>query len=638
MFKDAYSKDNEQIVIDEATRKYIKSKLIEEDRKSKTKINYNAIIATALSLVLAVGVTFIAKNPVPQNNYIGDTALLENMTYDGIFDSINSRIKNNENFFSYITDGISFLTGNFAKDDSMDMVVPESAPSDIGTTGTGDPGESSTTNNQVQGVDEADLVKNDGKYIYSVKDGNLIITDSNNGSPKIVTKKGFTDRGETVCGFFVNQNRLMILLDNYRYGDTYVRILVLDITDKENVNVVSDKKQDGYYANSRMIEDTVYILSNHTVRNNIAKSKPETFVPCIDDTAISAEDICVIEDFESPSYLVISSLDLASGEVIDNTAVLGGAENVYCNAEHLYYTFTKYGKFDAEDKIEHKTETTIVKLSLSGRKIKTEATGKVEGRPLNQFSMDEYDGNLRIVTTVDKTVIPKKTSSNSYTYDMAVVGSSKNALYVLDKNLQHLGSIENLAEGERVYSVRFDGEIGYFVTFRQVDPLFTVDLSDPKEPKILSELKIPGFSEYLHPFGEGELFGFGKNATEEGSVTGLKISMFDVSDPTNVTENHVTPIDAAWSEASENHKAIMVDANKNLIVFLATDNFSKTNLYVYGYDSDKGFYEKTVSYVDDSYNFGTRFVWINDHFYLVSQKGITTFSLNTFEKLNFLAY
>lgn len=635
MFKDAYSKDNEQIVADEATKRYIKSKLIEEERNSKRKINYNAIIATALSLILAVGVTFIAKKPAPQNDFIGNTALIENVTYDTIYESINSCMSKDNNFFGYITDGIAFLTGTMTKGESQIAEPEASAPADdLGSTGTNsDKGESSTTNNQVQGVDEADLVKNDGKYIYSVKDGNLIVTDSNDGDPKLITKKGLTDKGETVCGLFVNGDRLAVLLDNYRYGDTCLRILVLDITNKENISVISDKKQDGYYANSRMIDNTVYMLSNHFVRNDIAKNSPETYIPCVDDSVINENNICMIDGFSLPNYLVISSIDLESGEIIDTTAILGGAENVYCNTEHLYYTFSKYGKFEVEDKVEHKTETTIVKLSLKNKKIKTVATGKVEGRPLNQFSMDEYDGNLRIVTTVDKTVVSKNT-----TYESAVMGSSKNALYVLDKDLQQISSIENLAEGERVYSVRFDGKIGYFVTFRQVDPLFTVDLSNPKEPKILSELKIPGFSEYLHPFGEGKLFGFGKSATHSGSVTGLKISMFDVSDPTNVTENHVTPIDAAWSEASDNHKAIMVDKNKNLIVFLGTDDYSKTNLYVYGYDSDKGFFEKSVTYVDDNYNFGTRFVWIDNHFYLVSQKGITVFSLETFEKLTFLAY
>ena len=638
MFKDMYSKDNEQIVPDEATKRYIKSKLIEEDRKSKKKINLNAIIATALSLVLAVGVTFIAKNPAPQNNYIGDAALLENMTYDGIYESINSRISKDNNFFGYVTDGIAFLTGSLARDD-VGTAQPESSNSGAdlgeGTTGTGDPGESSTTNNQVQGVDEADLVKNDGKYIYSVKDGNLIVTDSNDGDPKVVTKKGLTDKGETVCGLFVNGDRMAVLLNSYRYGDIYIRLLVLDITDKENINVLSDKKQDGYYTNSRMIDGTVYMLSNHSVRNNdIAKSKPETYVPCVDGVTLPADNICVIEEFETPSYLVISSVDLVSGEIVDNTAILGGAENVYCNSEHLYYTFSKYGKFETDNQVEYKTETTIVKLSLEKRKIKTVATGKVEGRLLNQFSMDEYDGNLRVVTTHDRAVTSRQPSY----FNGVVSGTSKNALYVLDKDLKQIGAIENLAEGERVYSVRFDGEIGYFVTFRQVDPLFTVDLSNPREPKILSELKIPGFSEYLHPYGEGRLFGFGKSATEQGSVTGLKISMFDVSDPSNVTELHLSSVPAEWSEASEDHKAIMVDHNKNIIAFLAADNYAKTRLFVYGYSEGNGFFKRAESFVDDSYHFGTRFVWINDHFYLVSQKGITTFSLETFEKLTFLAY
>lgn len=634
MFKEKYSRDNEQIVPDEATKRYIKSKLIEENSKAKLKINYNAVIPTALSLILAVGVTFIAKNPAPQNNYIGDTLLIENVTYDGIYESINKKISN-DNFVSYITDGIAFLTGSLAKDDGA---MPESSNSgaDLGTGSTGtDPGESSTTNNQVQGVDEADLVKNDGKYIYSVKDGNLIVTDSNDGDPKVVTKKGLTDRGETVCGLFVNGDRLAVLLNSYRYGDIYIRLLVLDITDKENIANISDKKQDGYYTNSRMIDGTVYMLSNHSVRNNdIAKSKPETYVPCIDGVTLPADDICVIEDFEIPSYLVISSVDLESGEIIDNTAILGGAENVYCNAEHLYFTFSKYGKFENGNQVEYKTETTIVKLSLEKRKIKTVATGKVAGRLLNQFSMDEYDGNLRVVTTVDRAVTSKQPSY----FDSVTSGTSKNALYVLDKDLEQIGAIENLAEGERVYSVRFDGEVGYFVTFRQVDPLFTVDLSNPEEPKILSELKIPGFSEYLHPYGEGRLFGFGKSATEQGSVTGLKISMFDVSDPSDVTELHLSSVPAEWSEASEDHKAIMVDANKNIIAFLAADEYAKTRLFVYGYSEGNGFFKRAESFVDDSYHYGTRFVWINDHFYLVSQKGITVFNLDTFEKLSFLAY
>ncbi|MBO5852893.1 MAG: beta-propeller domain-containing protein [Clostridia bacterium] len=630
MFEEKYRKDNENIVLDEAAKRYIKAK-ITDTPKANLKINYNAIIAAALSLVLALGVIFVAGKTAPVFDYVGETSLMHNLTYDTIYDSINERRKSDNNFFSEITDGIAYLTGSLAKGDAT---APESATDSATGTDQANKGNSSTTNNQVQGVDEADLVKNDGRYIYSVKDGSILITDSNNGQPKLIAKKDVTNDGETIGGLFVNGDRLAVLLENYRYSHSgaKVRIVVFNISDKENITVLKETTQNGYFSNARMIGDTVYLLSNYAVPNNISKNKVETFVPCVDNTAIAESNIYVINEFESLDYLVVSSISLQNGEVIDSTAVLGGAQNVYCNNEHLYYTFSKYGEYGQGEKTEYRTETTIVKLSLKKDKIETVATGKVQGRPLNQFSMDEYGGNLRIVTTVDVTTATKTN------YTSTATTTSANALYVLDSNLKQIGAIEDIAEGERVYSVRFSGEIGYFVTFRQVDPLFTVDLKDPTKPKILSELKIPGFSEYMHPFGEGKLFGFGKAATELGAVTSLKISMFDVSDPTNVTENHVTEVDSLWSEASSNHKAIMVDTNKNIIAFLGTDNLSRTNLYVYGYDEQNGFFIKAVEFVDNSYNFGTRFVWINDHFYLVTQNGITVFDLRSFEKLSRLAF
>ena len=171
--------------------------------------------------------------------------------------------------------------------------------------------------------------------------------------------------------------------------------------------------------------------------------------------------------------------------------------------------------------------------------------GEVKGRPLNQFSMDEYEGNLRIVTTAQETVSveydmePSSDIMSSAPQDVvsnvivepAIRTNTSTSIYVLDKSLKVIGKLEDLAHGEKVYSVRFDGKIGYFVTFKQIDPLFTVDLSNPANPTILSELKIPGFSEYLHTFGEGKLFGFGKNTDSAGWATGIKLSMFDVSNP-----------------------------------------------------------------------------------------------------------
>lgn len=635
MFKENYTKDNERIIPDEATKKYIRAKLAAEGEKAKPKFRYAPVLASVLCFALATALLFIPKKDSFVPSFVGDTALMQNMSYDTIYDEVSECLNRQNNYYE-IEDGIGYFNSYLAKGDAaiMEQETTDDA-ADLGSTGTNSGNNSSSTNNQVQGVDESDLVKNDGQYIYSVKDGYLIITDSNNGDPKVLCKKELTTNGETVNGLFVNGNRLAVILENYRFSldRLSVKLLILDVSDKENVKEVKTVNQNGYYANSRMIGNTVYLLSNYWLRDNIDKDKPETFVPCVDDDAIAASKVCIIANFEVPSYLVVSAFNLEDGTVIDSTAVLGGAENVYCSTENLYYTFTQNSRTEDGNKVEYKTDTTIIKVSL-GDELKTVASGNVPGRPLNQFSMDEYKGNLRIVTTVETQTTYKNKDSATSSYS----ATSDNALYVLDGNLKQIGSIEKLAKGERVYSVRFDKEIGYFVTFRQVDPLFTVDLSDPTAPKILSELKIPGFSEYLHPFGEGKLFGFGKSANEFGQVEGLKISMFDVSDPANVTESDVTLIDAAWSEASDNHKAIMVDAKKNIIVFLGTDHFGNTALYVYGYDSENGFFEKAVSPLEKSYNYGARFVWIGDFFYLVTHDGITAFTLNTFEKLTHIKF
>ena len=485
------------------------------------------------------------------------------------------------------------------------------------------------------GVDEADIVKNDGKYIYSVKNGQIIITDSNNGNPKIATKHTLSEGENTVKGLFVNGNRLAVIVSCFNVNENYIKFIVFDISDKQDITEIANKKQDGWYAGARMIEDTVYLLSNYGINQEIVKTRPETFVPTVAGCTVACDDISVIEGFKSPDYLVVSSVNINNGEVNSSAAVLGGAQNIYCSQQNLYYTFSKQITEETDNKVYYQTETTIVKVKL-GEKIETVATGNVKGFPLNQFSMDEYEGNLRIVTTIN---LNEATKKGDEIYSYITDSTTKNALYVLDGNLAKIGKIEDLAKDERVYSVRFDGAVGYFVTFKQVDPLFTVDLSVPSKPKILSELKIPGFSEYLHPYGEGRLFGFGKSATEQGIVTGLKISMFDVSDPSDVSELHLSSVPAEWSEASEDHKAIMVDANKNIIAFLATDMYAETSLFVYGYSEGNGFFKKAVCPLEkDNFFHGARFVWIDNYFYLVTQKGIVTFTLDTFEQLSHLQF
>ena len=196
-----------------------------------------------------------------------------------------------------------------------------------------------------------------------------------------------------------------------------------------------------------------------------------------------------------------------------------------------------------------------------------------------------------------------------------------------------MGSVTDLAKDEVIYSVRFDGPVGYFVTFRQVDPLFAVDLSDARNPKVLSSLKIPGFSEYLHMYDKGLLFGFGKEANaENGKVSGLKLSMFNVSDPKDVSELKTLKLDASWSDASYNHKAILVDSKRSLIAFPADNKY-----FIYGYDKDKGFFQKAkIDMGSDVWDGTLRGLFINEVFYVCSSEKITAYSLSDFGKLGSL--
>ena len=218
-----------------------------------------------------------------------------------------------------------------------------------------------------------------------------------------------------------------------------------------------------------------------------------------------------------------------------------------------------------------------------------------------------------------------------------VANKQTNSLYVLNSRLETVGKLEDIAPDERVYSVRFNGDIGYFVTFRQVDPLFSVDLSNPANPKILSALKIPGFSEYLHPFGEGLLLGIGMEADfETGRTLGAKLSMFDVSDPKAVYEKtkHLAPCEQTYIGAENGHKTVMVDEAKNILAFSGVDydtvsTKSYYSYYVYGYSSGE-FVQKAVL---EGTGPDTRGLYIGDIFYVCSNEKITAYNINNYSKL-----
>ena len=248
---------------------------------------------------------------------------------------------------------------------------------------------------------------------------------------------------------------------------------------------------------------------------------------------------------------------------------------------------------------------------LSGRQLKVLAKGTVPGYINDSFSIDEYGGNLRVVTTDER----------------------DNGLYILGPDLEELGSIENLAKDEQVYSARLMGDTGYFVTFRNTDPLFSVDLSDPEDPQILGELKIPGFSEYLHPYGDGLLLGIGMDADEEtGATGGMKLSMFDVSDPADVQEKDTFVMENVYSgDVLYDYRAALVDPERNLIGFSAYDG-ARERYYVFSYDRESGFACRMEARVSGTGYSAARGLYIGDVLYVVKGNIIEMYRMEDYKK------
>lgn len=528
--------------------------------------------------------------------------------------------------------------------------------------------EYSDTNTQVGGVDEADIIKTDGEYIYRLRDNEVVILRADGTNTSIVSridaaKEIFEGEEGYSLEIYLSGERLVVLRSFYGgvsryydepisdnqatedfayYSQMYIMASIYDVSDKLNPVLVGEVGQDGDYSSSRLVDGVLYLVSNYSVYTLSQPEKPETYVPCLIENnmfrAIAAEDIRIGAKPEAPNYVVVSAISVEKSEILSSTSVLGGAARIYMSMDNLYVSRSFYDVIEGESFIEdnytvqafeEKSRTELLKFSLDDGNIQMDSFANVEGTLLNQFSMDEQDGYLRVVTT-----------TNDYSYTMYTdekhdwinyeFGDENpaNALFILSPELSVVGSIENLAPGERVYSVRFDGEIGYFVTFRQVDPLFAVNLSDPVNPTVMSELKIPGFSQYLHVFDPGHLFGLGMDADEDTGITGsMKLSMFDISDPYDITQKHVLLLEENYSTALYNHKAILVSAERNLIAFPSEKGYS-----IYGYSGETGFYLKGQINIDMDWNYydDVRGLYINDYFYVVSSGSVNVFLLDDF--------
>lgn len=429
----------------------------------------------------------------------------------------------------------------------------------------------SGTNIQVAGVDEADIVKTDGEFIYLALDGRLAIIRAYPAEEAGVVSE-IKIQG-TLRGLFVNGDRLALFVeehqDYYQQSDSIrsyspkTSMDVYDISSRENPVHRRTVAVEGMYWNSRMIGDYVYVIAHAYTGTDDGEIKIPS-IHCGEEVIeIPASKIL---HSPVPDYSYMFTLVVAMNVKDDNaeptfqSLLLGAASNLYVTQGNIYVTFpAQWGQYRMMDDGSFIEKTRVHRIRIDGGEIEYEASGEVNGRVLNQFSMDEHDKYFRIATTTG--------------HSWGAQAESESHVFVLDSSLEVVGSLEGLAPGEQIYSARFVGSRCYLVTFKSIDPLFVIDLKNPRNPKVLGELKITGYSDYLHLYDENHLIGIGKETVEaEGGdfawYQGVKISLFDVSDvgaPKEVGK-YVIGDRGTDSPILRDHKALLFDRAKNLLV------------------------------------------------------------------------
>jgi len=409
----------------------------------------------------------------------------------------------------------------------------------------------STTNIQVEGVDEADIVKTDGTYIYVVSGNSIFIVKAYHPEEAQVLSKIIFD--ENPQEIFIKENKLAVfgsaVSHNYKtftVTDDRTFVKVYDISDRMNPVLTRNFSISGSYFNSRMISKYLYVVvSQPACLISDTLILPKTYSEKGTKEILASEIFYADVSDYSYAFTTIVAIDLQNDEQepTHETFLLGATSCMYVSLNNIYITFWK-GE-----------NTLIYRIRVADEKMECEADGKVPGHVLNQFSMDEYNSHFRIATTT------------------WINGMSQNNVYVLNANLSIIGKLENLAPKETIYSARFMGDRCYLVTFQKIDPLFVIDLKNPSNPKVLGKLKITGYSDYLHPYDENHIIGIGKetDAAEEGDFAwyqGVKISLFDVSNVEKPKEIDKYEIGDRGTDSPllRDNKALLFDKSKSLLV------------------------------------------------------------------------
>ena len=563
--------------------------------------------------------------------------------------------------------------------EGSDMATEESASSDSAGAGAAAESEHSSTNNQVEGVDEADIVKTDGSFIYTISESRVLITDARNpddlknGAEITLEPEMYPQQ------LFLSDDTLVVMGSEYsimpREGEvnedmaqhiSMTSVYLYDISDPASPSFIRKVGTEGNLNGARLTEGILYYVTNvypdmwMMEQQDDVELRPRTYDSNDGEelSTLEYDRISILPGTMEGSYSIVSAIDLANpaANEVSTEGFLGGSEQLYMTKESLYLTAAAYVPMDGQNTddvsmdiwIPQLANTEIYKFALDNTDITFLASSEVKGTLLNQFSMDEYNGFFRIVTT------------EGFAWDEA--SPSKNHLFILDGGMEQVGSVEDLAKGERIYSARFMGDKAYMVTFKETDPLFVIDVSAPSSPQVLGELKIPGFSNYLHPLGEDHLIGFGSDtkleAAKEGEARvvtgGMKISLFDVSDFENPVEKDVEIIGGQGTNSAlqYDHKALFTHQEKNLFgfpvaVYRETSGdfieFEGEGAMIYtitpdGIEQTANLMQEGSGQYEDWNTSVQRIIYIGDALYTVAHSEIKSYDMNTFKIMDTIEY
>ena len=541
----------------------------------------------------------------------------------------------------------------------------------------------SGTNVQVQGVDEPDLVKTDGELLIAAGQARLHVIDVSGDQPRKLAEVDLRQQGWD-HQLMLDGDRLLVLTrgqgplptgvaedagDAAREGISMpapgaesTTVTVIDLSAPAAPKTVSTLTLEGSYVSARMVDGVVRIVTRSQPtampfeypvegtpaaelraaehnRDVVESSTVEDWLPSYvleTGDAVSSGQLVGCDqvhhpvEFSGPGTLTVVTVDPDDPRPGNAVSILSGAETVYASAEALYVATTDWeqmrimstGEAPVSD-----ASTQIHKFDISdAAATRYVASGAITGTLLNQFAMDEHEGNLRVAST----------------------GGTESFVTVLGQQgeqLVEVGKVGGLGRDERIYSVRFIGDLGYVVTFRQVDPLYVVDLSNPAAPAVRGELKILGYSAYLHPMGDDLLLGVGQDASEEGRVQGTQLAVFDVSDPANPRRVHQLRVDSASSEAEYDHHAFLYWPATGLTV-LPVQTYTDTSFWsgaiAFDVDAGSGISEQgRITHMrtpEDYLGQIRRSIVVGDALYTLSERGLMASDLDALTERAFVEF